>query len=187
MAQPTRPTGPPKPRVPMLLMPMWDIASRAFLLVAVLSVAGLLVAPGARGWLCALLLAAVLFRTGWGLVGSEASRFQSFGQLGDVGHDAAGGMAVAAWLLGLGALALTGLHTAWLVAHGPLLYAAAGAGLAHLAVRAALHRQDLADDLLRGRRRLPANLRQPRFAHPALAIGVALAAAAVAGLAAWVL
>ena len=91
------------------------------------------------------------------------------------------------WLALLGVLALTGLAPGWEGLHRAALYAAGAAAAVHAAVRLAQHRRDLAPELLRGRQRLPANLRQPRFAHPAAAAGVAAGAGAAAGLAAWLL
>ena len=182
MAQPTRPSGPPKPRVPMLLMPVWDLPSRLFLwLTAAVLALHALSAPH----MSAILLALVLFRVAWGFIGSETARFRHALSGAGVGHDPAGGGALVAWLALLAVLALTGLAPGWSTLHRVILYAVGVAAAVHAAVRIALHRQDLGDELLRGRQRLPANLRQPRFANPALAGAAMAGAAAVAGLAAW--
>ena len=183
MAQPTRPSGPPKPRVPMLLMPVWDLPSRLFLWLTAAVLALHFVDAGS--YVSAALLALVLFRVAWGFVGSETARFRHAFSNAGVGHDPAGGGALLAWLLLLAVLALTGLAPGWEAVHRVALYAAGAAATVHVVVRIAQHRQDLANEWLRGRQRLPANLRQPRFANPALAAAVIVAAGAAAGLAAW--
>lgn len=185
MARPLRPTGPPKPRVPMLLMPVWDLPSRLFLWLAAAALALHALLPGARATTSAILLALVLFRVAWGFVGSETSLFRNaFGAAAPLGHSPATGGAMLAWLVLLAVLALTGLRPGWEALHTLALYAAAVAALAHAAARLALHRQDLAPELLRGRRRLPANLRQPRFANPALGAATMAGAAVLVFL--WV-
>ena len=182
MAQPTRPSGPPKPRVPMLLMPVWDLPSRLFLWLTAL-VLGLHVLS--VPYVSTVLLALVLFRVTWGFVGSETARFShALGNAG-VGHDPMGGGALLAWLALLAVLALTGLLPGWQAVHRVALYAAGAAAIVHTMVRVVLHRQDLANEWLRGRQRLPANLRQPRIASLALAAAAIAGAGAAAVLAAW--
>ena len=186
MARPTRPTGPPKPRVPMLLMPVWDLPSRLFLWLTAATLALHALLPGARPATAAVLLALVLFRVGWGFVGSETARFHNaFGAAAPMGHSPATGAAMVAWLVLLAILALTSFRPGWEALHTMALYAAGVAALAHAAARLVLHRRDLAPELLRGRRRLPANLRQPRFANPALGAAVMAASGALAALAVW--
>lgn len=124
----------------------------------------------------------------------------------EIGHNAAGGWMVLAMLGAIAAQVTTGLfsnadgifdgplahHLArsasdWVTGlHGNLFYVLLGLiGLHILAILAyaAVKRHDLVRPMVTGRKRLPANLRQPRFASPALALGITAASAT----AVWVL
>lgn len=111
---------------------VWDLPTRLFHWILVLAVAGCWW-TGERGpvethaLLGYAVLALLLFRLGWGLVGSETARFSSFvrgpraalGHLGHlvrrgpldhhVGHNAVGGYAVILLLLMLAIVAVSGL------------------------------------------------------------------------------
>ncbi len=234
MAQPTRPrplvrpAGPPKPRVPVLLMKIWDAPTRLFLWAVVLLAATSYVAA-VQGWTQLhflsgyVLLALLLFRIAWGFVGSETSRFRQFlrgpaevlRQLRtfagprkpdtEIGHSAAGGWLVLALLGALLVQVGSGLFARSTDGGGPLhtrLSPEAGAWAAglhetsfnvvlgltalHIALivaYAVVKRHDLVRAMVTGRKRLPANLRQPRFASTALAVAIL----AVAGVFVWML
>lgn len=215
MAQPVRrPTGPPKPRVPMLLMRVWDGPTRLFHWAIVLLVltSYVSVQVGWRqvhDWSGYAVLTLLLFRLVWGFVGSETSRFGKFlrspgaglaplarsGQREpdhDVGHDAAGGWMVLLMLLALAVQASTGLFAGDPTkGGGPLIDRVAGPTqklltrvhefnfnivlglialhLLALGAYAAVKRQDLVRPMVTGKKRLPANMRQPRLASPLLA------------------
>ncbi len=232
MAQPRspalrRPTGPPQPRVPNLLMRVWDAPTRLFhwaitVLIAFSYVSAL------REWnqlhflAGYTVLASLLFRLAWGFVGSETSRFRQFlrsplvglrhlAAFGkrepdtEIGHNAAGGWWVLALLAALLVEAGTGLFSNGGDAEGPLAHRVSKAAsdwlsglhntsfyvlLALVVIHilaiiayAAFKRQDLVRAMVTGKKRLPANLRQPRFANPLLAAGILAAAAG----AVWVL
>jgi cytochrome b len=214
---PQRPLGPPKPRVPSLLMRVWDAPTRLFHWAIVLLVA--------FSYLCAqqewvqlhflsgyAVLALLLFRLAWGFIGSETSRFRQFvrspiaglrhiAAFGkrepdtEIGHNAAGGWAVLAMLAALLVQAGTGLFSNDdIAAQGPLahhvskaasnwltglhawsfwvLLALVAVHIAAIIAYAAVKRHDLVRAMVTGKKRLPANLRQPRFASPVLAAGV---------------
>lgn len=126
MAQPirtTRPIGPAKPRIPNLLMRVWDAPTRLFHWAVVLLIAFSYVSVQLEwaqlhflsGY---TLLSLLLFRFVWGLVGSETSRFRQFIRSPaagfrhlasfagprapdtEIGHNAAGGWMVL-FLLGI--------------------------------------------------------------------------------------
>jgi cytochrome b len=166
------------------------------------------------------LLALVLFRLGWGLLGSESARFAGFlaspaaaarhlahmlRREPDVaaGHNPAGGWMVLVLLTLLLAETLTGLvvyndiadegpltermsaavANGISAAHAWLWYAILAAVALHLAaitLYALLKGQDLVRPMVTGRKRLPACVRAPRMAPPALALLVLAAGAAVA-------
>jgi len=223
-----RPTGPPQPRVPNLLMRVWDAPTRLFHWAIVLLMA-FSYASALREWNQLhfisgyIVLALLLFRLAWGFVGSETSRFRRF--LGsplvglrhlaasgkrepdtDLGHNAAGGWWVLAMLAALLIQAGSGLFSHngadakgplahrvgqaasdWLSGlHGASSYVLLALVLAHVLVLiayAVVKRDDLWRSMVTGKKRLPANLRQPRFASPLLAAGIL----AVAAGAVWVL
>lgn len=132
MAQPIRrPTGAPKPRVPLLLMRVWDAPTRLFhwaivVLIAV-SYFSMKFDQVQLHYLSGYtMLTLLLFRLCWGIFGSETSRFreflrsplEGFRHLADftkrepdrqVGHNAAGGWMVLIMLLALAVQAVTGL------------------------------------------------------------------------------
>ena len=132
MAQPVRrPTGPPKPRIPNLMMRVWDAPTRLFHWVIVILVATSYISVQ-KEWIQIhyfagyTMLTLLLFRLVWGFVGSETSRFRKFlrspvaalGHLAtmakrepdrEIGHNAAGGWMVLLMLLALAIQASTGL------------------------------------------------------------------------------
>ncbi len=222
-----RPTGPPQPRVPNLLMRVWDAPTRLFHWAIVLLMAFSYVSA-LREWnqLHFLsgytVLTLLLFRLAWGFVGSDTSRFRQFlrsplaglrhlaavGQREpdtEIGHNAAGGWWVLAMLAALLIEAGTGLFSNGSDVKGPLAHRVGKAAsdwlsslhsvsfyvlLALVVIHilaiiayAAFKRQDLVRAMVTGRKRLPANLRQPHFASPLLAAGILAAAAG----AVWVL
>ncbi len=222
LQRPARPTGPPKPRVPQLLMRVWDAPTRLFHWAIVLLVTFSYISVE-KDWIRLhflsgyTVLTLLLFRLAWGFVGSETSRFRQFlrspvaglrhlAAFGkrepdtEIGHNAAGGWMVLA-LLGVllvqvgtglfsnddidaqGPLAhdvskhasnwLTGIH-AW------SFWVVVGLTVVHIVAiiaYAVFKRHDLVRAMVTGKKRLPANLRQPRFASPALAAGVLAVAA----------
>ena len=223
-----RPTGPPQPRVPNLLMRVWDAPTRLFhwaiVLLMAVSYAGALREWNQLHFISGyIVLALLLFRLAWGFVGSETSRFRKF--LGsplaglrqltaagkrepdtDLGHNAAGGWWVLAMLAALLVQAVSGLFSRnGADAKGPLAHRVGEAAsdwlsglhvassyvllalvLAHVLVLiayAVVKRDDLWRAMVTGKKRLPANLRQPRFTSPLLAAGIL----AVAAGAVWVL
>ena len=232
MAPPTRsptalrrPTGPPQPRVPNLLMRVWDAPTRLFHWAVVVLMTFSYVAVQ-RGWMQLhfisgyTVLALLLFRLAWGFVGSETSRFRQFlrspveglrhlAAFGkrepdtEIGHNAAGGWMVLAMLAALLVQVGSGLFSNDDIdAKGPLahrvgkatsdwlsgvhvtsFYILLGLVVLHIAAiiaYAVVKRHDLVRAMVTGKKRLPANLRQPRFASPLLAAGIlALAAGAV--------
>ena len=124
----------------------------------------------------------------------------------EIGHNAAGGWMVLMLLGAIAAQVTTGLfsnadglidgplahHLArktsdWVTGlHATLFYVLLGlTGLHIVAILAyaAVKRHNLVGPMITGRKRLPANLRQPRFASPVLALGVTLAS----GAAVWLL
>ena len=216
-ARTPRPSGPPKPRVPSLLMRVWDAPTRLFHWAVVLLVTFSYVCAQ-REWIQLhflsgyTVLALLLFRLAWGFVGSETSRFRQFvrspvaglrhiAQFGrrepdtEIGHNAAGGWAVLAMLAALLVQVGTGLfsnndidaegplahHVSkrtsdWLTGiHALSFWVLLGLVALHVVAiiaYAAVKRHDLVRAMVTGKKRLPANLRQPRFASPALAAGV---------------
>ena len=227
MAQPTRitrPVGPAKPRVPNLLMQVWDAPTRLFYWGVVLLIAFTDVSVR-MGWVQLHLLSSytlltlVLFRIVWGFVGSETSRFSNFlrsptaalrqlasfagPRLPDtrIGHDAAGGWMVLFLLAILLFQVTTGLFAG--DDKGPLgplgyhldiaggLWAAAAQGVSFdiiavlsvlyfvtIGIYAVVKRHNLVWPMVTGRKRLPATMRQPRFASPWLAAAILLGSAA---------
>jgi len=235
MAQPSRsptalrrPTGPPQPRVPNLLMRVWDAPTRLFHWAIVLLL-GFSYLSVEREWVQLhflsgyAVLALLLFRLAWGFVGSETSRFRQFlrspgaglrhlAAFGkrepdtEIGHNAAGGWMVLAMLLVLLVQASSGLFSNndidskgplahrvskatsdWLSGlHSTSFYVLLGLVALHIVAiiaYAVVKRHDLVRAMVTGKKRLPANLRQPRFASPLLAAGIL----AVAAGAVWVL
>ncbi len=232
MAQPSRsptalrrPTGPPQPRIPNLLMRVWDAPTRLFhwAIVALMAFSYIAVQ---RGWMQLhflsgyTVLTLLLFRIAWGFVGSETSQFRQFlrspmhglrhlAAFGtrvpdtEIGHNAAGGWMVLAMLAALLVQVGSGLFSNddidakgplahrvskaasdWLSGlHATSFYILLGLVVLHiLAViaYAVVQRHDLVRAMVTGKKRLPANLRQPRFASPLLAAGIlAVAAGAV--------
>ncbi len=219
-----RPAGPPKPRVPSLLMRVWDAPTRLFHWAIVLLMAFSYVSVQ-REWIQLhflsgyTVLALLLFRLVWGFVGSETSRFRQFVRSPvaalrhiaafrarepdtEIGHNAAGGWAVLAMLAALLIQAGTGLfsnndidaqgplayHVSkrtsdWLTGlHGTSFWVLLGLTALHvlaIIAYAVVKRHDLVRAMVTGRKRLPANLRQPRFVSPAAAAGVLAASAGV--------
>ena len=207
-----RPVAPAKPRVPNLLMRVWDAPTRLFHWAIVLLVTFSYVSVQ-REWIQLhflsgyAVLALLLFRLAWGFVGSETSRFRQFlrspvaglrhlAAFGtrepdtEIGHNAAGGWAVLAMLAVLFVQVGTGLFSNNDIdAQGPLAHDVSKAtsnwmtGLhatsfwVVLVAYAAFKRHDLVRAMVTGKKRLPANLRQPRFASPVLAAGILLASA----------
>ncbi len=224
MAQPIRrPTGPPKPRIPLLLMRVWDAPTRLFhWAVTLLFITSYVSAQASwdslHYWSGYAMLAMLLFRLVWGFVGSETSRFHrflrspaaAFAHLAtfgsrepdrEIGHNAAGGWMVLVMLAALLLQAGTGLFAGNLRegSGGPfmrqipeptqhLLTTIHQLNVNVILVLIALHimaiiayaavkRHDLVRAMVTGRKRLPANTRQPAFASPVLA-GLIMAAAA---------
>lgn len=120
----------------------------------------------------------------------------------EIGHNAAGGWMVLAMLLLLAAQAGTGLFSnAGIEGEGPLAHLVAGATsddvtgvhawmfyavLAIIAFHvvavlayAVVKRHDLVRPMITGRKRLPATMRQPRFASPLLALLILAGSAAL--------
>ena len=214
---PLRPTGPPQPRVPNLLMRVWDAPTRLFHWAIVLLVAFSYLSVQ-REWTQLhfisgyAVLALLLFRLAWGFVGSETSRFRQFLRNPvealrhlaafpkrepdtEIGHNAAGGWMVLALLAVLIVQVGTGLFSNNDIdAQGPLAHDVSKAtsnwmtglhatsfwvvlGLTALHIvaiiaYAAVKRHGLVRAMVTGKKRLPANLRQPRFASPLLAGGI---------------
>lgn len=127
------PIGPAKPRVPNLLMRVWDAPTRLFHWLLVLLVAFSYISIQVD-WIELhflsgyTILALLLFRLVWGFVGSDTSRFGNFLRSPmeglthlahftrrepdtEIGHNAAGGWMVVAMLLALGAQVTTGLFS----------------------------------------------------------------------------
>jgi len=223
-----RPTGPPQPRIPNLLMRVWDAPTRLFHWAIVLLVTFSYIAAQ-REWTQYhfvsgyMVLALLLFRIAWGFVGSETSRFRqflrnpvaglrhlvAFGKREpdtEIGHNAAGGWMVLAMLVALLVQVGTGLFSNndidakgplahrvskatsdWLTGlHATSFYILLALVVLHIAAiiaYAAVKRHDLLRAMVTGKKRLPANLRQPRFVSPLLAAGIL----AVAAGAVWVL
>ena len=223
MAQPVRrPTGPPPPRIPMLMMRVWDAPTRLFHWAIVLLIITSYVSVNME-WVQIhyfsgyTMLTLLLFRVVWGFVGSETSRFRKFlrspaealHHLGafrkrepdrEIGHNAAGGWMVLLMLLALAVQAGTGLFAGDPIeGGGPFVDQIAGPlqkqltrihhinfnvilGLVTLHVLAvlayaALKRHDLVRPMVTGKKRLPANSRQPRFVSPLVALVIVLVAA----------
>jgi cytochrome b len=123
----------PPPRVPRLLMKVWDAPTRLFHWAIVLLVIGSYVTNRLdwMGWHMRLgytTLTLLLFRLAWGFIGSDTSRFSNFltdpvaalrhlAQFAqrepdtEIGHNAAGGWMVLVMLLDLFVQAGTGLFS----------------------------------------------------------------------------
>ena len=226
MAQPTRiarpiisrPVGPAKPRIPNLLMRVWDAPTRLFhwaiVGLIIFSYASVKLEWAQLHFLSGYtVLTLLVFRIAWGFVGSETSRFSQFLRSPsaglrhlisfagprapdtEIGHNAAGGWMVL-FLLGIllfqtitglfagekeGPLGPLGYH---LDIAGGLLAAAAhrvsfniivALGALHVVViglYAVVKRHNLVWPMVTGRKRLPATMRQPRFASPWLAAAI---------------
>ena len=118
----------------------------------------------AGGWMVLAMLAALFVQVGTGLFSNN-----DIDAKGPLAHLVSKG--TSDWLSGVHAtsfyvlLALVVLHIAAIIAY------------------AAIPRHDLVRAMVTGKKRLPANLRQPRFASPLLALGILLVAAG----AVWVL
>ena len=228
MARPTapirRPTGPPVPRTPSLMMRVWDAPTRLFHWTIVALVIFSYVSSK-NDWIQLhflsgyAMISMLLFRLVWGIVGSETSRFGHFLRSPlhalhhvatftrrepdtEIGHNAAGGWMVLVMLLALAAQAGTGLFSGDPMdgASGPLEHLVSAStnktltklhvfnfniilGLVALHILAvlayaAVKRHDLVRPMITGKKRLPANMRQPRFASPVLALLVLAVAAA---------
>ncbi len=224
-----RPTGPPTPRVPQLLMRVWDAPTRLFHWAIVLLVTFSYVAVQ-LDWIKAhfysgyTILTLLIFRIVWGFAGSETSRFRQFlrspveglrhlASFGgprapdtEIGHNAAGGWMVLALLAVLlfqvgtgliigddtGPLGPLGYHLT--KAQGMLvdklhawsfdaILALTALHILAIAAYAVFKRHDLVRAMVTGQKRLPATMRQPRFASPLLAVAVlAVSAGLVAAL-----
>ena len=225
MAQPVRrPTGPPPPRIPMLMMRVWDAPTRLFHWAVVILVITSYVSVQ-NEWVQLhyyagySMLTLLLFRLVWGFIGSETSRFGKFmrnpleglrhlSAFGtrepdrEIGHNAAGGWMVLLMLLALAAQAGAGLFAGDPVEGGgpfvarvaePLrkqitwfhhfnfyyvILVLVGLHILAILAYAAVKRHDLVRPMVTGKKRLPANMRQPRFASPLLALVVLAGAAA---------
>ena len=221
------PIGPAKPRVPNLLMRVWDAPTRLFHWAVVFLVAFSYVSIQ-LDWIELhflsgyTMLTLLIFRTVWGFAGSETARFRKFlrspvaglrhlAQFGrrerdtEIGHNAAGGWMVLAMLLALAAQVGTGLFSkddvfsegplshhisraasdAVTRVHGIIFYVILALIVLHVAAivaYAAVKRQDLVWPMITGKKRLPATMRQPRFASPVLAAGVLAASAGLVWL-----
>ena len=213
------------PRVPNLLMRVWDAPTRLFhwsiVLLIVLSYVSI-----QKEWVTVhfysgyAMLTLLLFRIVWGFVGSETSRFRQFLRSPvaglkhlasfagprapdtEIGHNAAGGWIVLAFLVVLLFQVTTGLFigddTGPLGPLGGHVDKATGMKIGNLHAISfnvilgltALHilaivayavfkRHDLVRAMVTGRKRLPATLRQPRFASPVWALAILLGAAGV--------
>jgi len=224
MAQPIRrPTGPPQPRMPNLMMRVWDAPTRLFHWLVVILVATSYISVQ-KEWIQVhyfagyTMLTLLLFRLVWGFVGSETSRFRKFlrspvaalHHLGtffgkrepdrEIGHNAAGGWMVLVLLLALAVQATTGLFAGNDIDGGGPLNHVLSEGWQQLDTKihhvnfnvilalislhvlavlayAAIKRHDLVRPMVTGKKRLPANMRQPRFANPLLALVILVIAA----------
>ena len=225
MANPLRrPTAPPKPRVPNLLMRVWDAPTRLFHWAVVLLIIVSYVSVK-QEWVTLhfyagyTMLTLLLFRLVWGFVGSETSRFRQFlrnpiegfrhlasfagprAPDTEIGHNAAGGWMVLALLAVLLVQAATGLFVGDDTGPlGPLGYhldrptgerlgdfhvwwfnvilALTALHIVAIAAYALVKRHDLVRAMVTGQKRLPATLRQPRFASPLLALLIVAGSAA---------
>ena len=209
------PLGSAKPRVPNLLMRVWDAPTRLFHWAIVLLIAFSYVSIH-KDWTQLhflsgyTILALLAFRLVWGVVGSETSRFSRFVRNPveglrhlahfarrepdtEIGHNAAGGWMVLLMLAAIAAQVGTGLFSNadgifdgplahhlsrdtsdWVTdIHANLFYVLLGLMALHIVAiiaYAAVKRHDLVRPMVTGKKRLPANLRQPRFASPVLAL-----------------
>ena len=107
----------------------------------------------AGGWLVLAMLAALLFQAGTGLFsdGDGGARGPLAEHVGQATGDWLTGWHHRGWWL---LLALVGLHILLVLAY------------------AAVKRHDLVRPMVTGKKRLPANMRQPRFASPLLALAI---------------
>ena len=191
----------PPPRVPRLLMRVWDAPTRLFHAATVLLIIystitfrlGRMELHDLGG---EVLLALLVFRLIWGVIGSDTSRLSAYlrnplAELGgrgvdaEIGHNAAGGWIVLAMLLALAASAVTGLlalrpdaaMATWHAASFYALLVLIALHLASLIAYAASGRRDLVTLMVTGKKRLPAAMRQPRLSSPLLAVLVLAIAA----------
>lgn len=227
MAQPTRPPkqqptrrpiGPAKPRVPNLLMRVWDAPTRLFHW-AVVGLIAFSYASAQLEWTQLhflsgyAMLTLLLFRLAWGVVGSETSRFRQFLRSPlagvrhllqfagprtpdtEMGHNAAGGwmililLAILLFQVGTGLFAgydkgplgPLGYHLSiaggiWAAsAHETSFLVIVGLSALHILVigaYAVIKRHNLIWPMITGKKRLPATMRQPRFASSWLASGI---------------
>jgi cytochrome b len=202
-----RQTGRQTGRDLYLPMPVWDAATRLYhwlLAAAVVAAygsawAGMPALHRASGF---SVLALLLFRLGWGFVGSETARFARFlgsplaalRQLADlprrtpddqVGHTAACGWMTIVLLVLLAASVATGIAAP--AQHGlvgKILLGAIALHLLAILAYAVLKRHDLVRPMLTGRKRLRAATPAPRMANPLLALVIFIAAGALAWAAA---
>ncbi len=220
-----------QPRVPNLLMRVWDAPTRLFhwsiVLLIVLSYVSVRQEwISVHFWSGYAMLTLILFRIVWGFVGSETSRFRQFLRSPvaglrhlasfagprapdtEIGHNAAGGWIVLAFLGILLFQTVTGLFTGDDTGPlGPLgghVDKATGMRIGNLhelsfnvilgltalhvvaiVAYAVVKRHDLVRAMVTGRKRLPATLRQPRFASPVLALAILFGAACVVWAVVW--
>lgn len=218
------PIGPTRPRIPALMMRVWDAPTRLFHWAIVILI-GVSWVSIEQSWMTIhflsgyTILTLLLFRIAWGIVGSQTARFSSFLKSPleairhlrhfprrepdtEIGHNAAGGWMILVMLLVLFAQVATGLFSnddainegplahlisrdfsntisAW---HGTIfngILALAALHITAILAYALVKRHDLVRPMITGKKRLPATMLQPRFAHPLLAPLVLAAAAAV--------
>jgi cytochrome b len=187
----------------LLPMPVWDRATRLFHWLLVMIVA----LNYASAWTHrpALhrasgfgLLALLLFRLGWGFIGSDTARFTNF--LGDpraalrelaelpvrapdrrVGHSGACGWMTIVMLAALAAAVITGL-TLTAAAHALaawILLSIIALHVVAILAYAVLKGQNLVRPMITGRKRLPGATPAPRMVSQALALVLLLIAGAV--------
>ena len=205
---PARPRSALRPSQALRLpMRVWDLPTRLFAPAVALATAVAVAsrhAPGGRLHSAAgyAVLALLLFRLAWGVVGGDTARFARFlrgpataarqlaqlrGREPDdiVGHSAVGGWWLVLALLAMAAATGTGIGSpgrhaaaAW------LLTAVVVATAAAVAASRLLPGRDLWRQMLTGKKRLPAATRAPRLGGAFLGLAVlAVIAAAVAALA----
>ena len=192
----------------LLPMPVWDAATRLFHWALLLAVAAAFATAWSRpAWSGAAalhrpigyaVLALLLFRLAWGLIGSDTARFSRFlrgpgavvRQLGRfavrepdraVGHTPACGWMSVILLVSLAVQVGTGL--AGSPAHRLVAWIVLGLIALHILAilaYALLKRQDLVRPMVIGRKRLPAATPAPRMVNQGLALIILVVAGAVA-------